>query len=684
MPSLLKANDSGKMYDVPDNERDDALASGKFTEHFRIKTKDSGKEYIVPAQEMPEALQSGKFELAEFYDQKKNIEANPTMPKMSPAASFALKAGNSMTMGFGDEIIGALGGDKEGIRKQLEASDIQNPKASMLGSIAGGIASPSLMGSAAQTLGKAVLKGAGTGALYGGIQGAGENVNRDELLGDVAKGAGVGAIVGGAGGAIGKSISSPGVAKEALKSTKETITDVPGALKAGFEGFKSPTGVEGVVSGNVARLPKSISEFAKYFKEADINRQDIADIATKLRQEIPGAANIPDDQLFLQAMSEPGQNSAKLFAANRVKASGGDEKAFLNLLNKAPEETAAGRSFNKVEAANELAEGISKTYDTVKSETSKIYNSLINKARPKFQSQGSKPMDVLYDAMIKSQKKNGTASAKPILEDIFNELTGGYSDQTGRNVTKLFTEIDPAEQFDRILQARRSLDKNVSWASKNALPESEQILDEARKGLDAFLKPLDDMAAGDKAYSRFKRLEQNLFEKLGTKERGQIVGFEPTKIEDLLGGTKTSRKLNATLEGFKKQIAEGKLSPEAQAKIAPFMKQIDDAMSKAKTQRDLTAFRYEAGPTSPAVQQLSQKIKPQSVVDLAGDSPQLFLKLRETVPENAQSMFGKSYQDLLPEEKVAVTKFSAWRLNNLKASERQVNDVMKTFAKGKK
>lgn len=676
MPSLLKANDSGKMYDVPDNERDDALASGKFTEHFRIKTKDSGKEYIVPAQEMPEALQSGKFELAEFYDQKKNIETNPTMPKMNPAASFALKAGNSMTMGFGDEIIGALGGDKEGIRKQMEASDIQNPKASMLGSILGGVASPSLIGTAAKTIGGAALRGAASGALSGGIQGAGENVKREDLLSDIARGAGYGGVLGAGGGVIGKAIASPKQAGKAISNVAETVGDTGGAIRASYEGFKSPTGIDGAVAGNFARIPKASTEFFKYFKEADINRQDIADIATKLRQEIPGAANIPDDQLFLQAMSEPGQNSAKLFAANRVKASGGDEKAFLNLLNKAPEETAAGRSFNKVEAANELAEGISKTYDAVKAEAGKAFDAVKNKARQSFEDQGSKPLDILSEASLEAERRNGTKAVKGILEDIFN-------DYAGLNGNTLYTGLSPAEQFDRVLEARQALGKNIKWASQNELPAAQKLLEETRKKLDAMLKPLDDMAAGDKAYSRFKRLEQNLFEKLGTKERGQIVGFEPTKIEALLGGTKTSRKLGATLEGFKKQLAEGNLSPEAQAKIAPFMKQIDDAMSKSKTQRELTSFRYEAGPTSPAVQQLSQKIKPQSVVDLAGDSPQLFLKLRETIPENARSMFNKGYQELSPDEKVAVTKFSAWRLNNLKASERQVNDIMKTFAKPK-
>jgi hypothetical protein len=192
------------------------------------------------------------------------------------------------------------------------------------------------------------------------------------------------------------------------------------------------------------------------------------------------------------------------------------------------------------------------------------------------------------------------------------------------------------------------------------------------------------MAAGDKAYSRFKNIERQLFDKLATKERGQIVGFEPTKIEDLLGGTKTSRRLTASLDAFKKQIAEGKLSPEAQARIAPFMSQLDDALSKANIQRDLNNFRYQAGPTSPAVQQLGKRISAQSLTDVAGDSPQLFLKLRETIPDNAKAMFNDSFGNLSPAQKEAVTKFSAWRLNNLKASERQMNGVMQTFMKAKK
>jgi hypothetical protein len=675
MPSLLKANDSGKMYGVPDNERDDALASGKFTEHFRIKTKDSGKEYIIPAGELPEALDSGKFELAEFYDQKKNIEANPTMPKMNAAASFALKAGNSMTMGFGDEIIGALGGDKEGIRKQLRASDEQNPIASFAGSLAGGIASPSLVGAAGKTLASAIGKGALSGALSGGIQGVGENEDKSKLTQDMTRGALFGAVLGAAGGGIGKAISSPKDVAQGVSKAAETVSDTGGAIKAGYEGFKSPTGVDGAVAGNFARIPKASTEFFKYFKEADINRKDIADIAGKLRDELPSAASLSDDQLFLHAMSEPGPNSAKLFAANRVKASGGDDKAFLNLVNLSPEETAAARGFNKVETANELADGMSKTYDAFKSEAGKTFDGLRNKARASFTDQGSKPVQAVSDAITDAGKyKSISGSVRNSLDDVFTDIAGREGDLP-------FTALEPAEQFDRILQARQRLDKDIKWASQNELAQGQKILADARMKLDSFLKPLDDMAAGDKAYSRFKRIEKQLFEKLGTKERGQIVGFEPTKIEDLLGGTKTSRKLNASLAGFKKQVAEGNLNPEARAKIMPFLEKLDDSLNKSKVQRDLTGFRYQAGPTSPAVQQLGKRISAQSLTDVAGDSPQLFLKLRETIPDNAKAMFNDSFGNLSPAQKEAVTKFSAWRLNNLKASERQMNEVMQTFMK---
>jgi hypothetical protein len=259
-----------------------------------------------------------------------------------------------------------------------------------------------------------------------------------------------------------------------------------------------------------------------------------------------------------------------------------------------------------------------------------------------------------------------------------------FADIAGREGQDAFTAIAPAEQFDRILQARQRLDKDIKWASQNELPQGQQILANARSRLDSFLKPLDDMAKADKGYSRFKRIEDELFAKIGTKNQGQIVAFEPTKVEDLLGGTKTSRRLGAALEGFKRQLASGEISPEARGRIEPFIKKLDEAMSKAKTQRDLTAFRYEAGPTSPAVQQLSQKLKPQGIVDLAGQSPQLFLKLRETIPDNARAMFGANYSGLSPSQKEAVAKFSVWRLSNLAASERQVNEVMQTFLKAKK
>jgi len=612
---------------------------------------------------------------------------------ISPAISGIRGAVQGITGGYGDEMAGLIGGgidylqgegdfkslyekNRDEQRKKNEFSDKANPKTYFGGQIAGGVV-PTVM-----TAGTSLPALAASGA----AQGLGYS-EADLLKGEVGKAAvdtATGAGLGLAGGLALKGVSKAiGGAKTptgqaVISKGKEVVTDAPGAIKASYEGFKSPTGIDGAVAGNFARIPKASTEFFKYFKEADINRKDITDIAGKLRQELPNAANLSDDQLFLQAMSEPGENSAKLFAANRVKASGGDEKAFLKLVNLSPEETAAARGFDKIEASNELADGVSKTYDAVKAEAGKVYDGLRNKARSSFTDQGSKPVQVVSDAITEAGKyKSISGSVRNSLDDVFSDIAG-------REGELPFTALEPAKQFDRILQARQRLDKDIKWASQNELAQGQKILADARMKLDSFLKPLDDMAAGDKAYSRFKNIERQLFDKLATKERGNIVGFEPTKIEDLLGGTKTSRKLTASLEAFKKQIAEGKLSPEAQARIAPFMKQLDDALGKAKIQRDLTGFRYQAGPTSPAVQQLGKRISAQSLTDVAGDSPQLFLKLRETIPDNAKAMFNDSFGNLSPAQKEAVTKFSAWRLNNLKASERQVNEVMQTFMKAKK
>lgn len=222
MPLVLKAKNDGKLYEIPDNEREEALATGKFTEHYRMKAKNDGKEYLIPAEEMGDALKTNKFELSEVYNQRQAIQKK----NMGVGDSLSRGIEQGVLFDSRDELAGAvkspLGAAKEVANKfgaNFNDSDTQNylnerddsrnldkiaaevnPTAFTTGNVMGGIATSFAPGLNVAK-GASLANVAGKSAIQGGLYGLGdsEGNNVGELALDTAKGAGIGAGAGAAG-----------------------------------------------------------------------------------------------------------------------------------------------------------------------------------------------------------------------------------------------------------------------------------------------------------------------------------------------------------------------------------------------------------------------------------------------------------------------------------------------------
>lgn len=121
-----------------------------------------------------------------------------------------------LTFGFGDEMAAAMtpgvpyAEERDRLRAKNAAARVENPKTYLGGTLAGGLAAP-LPGGALKaglsTTAK-VLRGAGSGALGGGLYGAGASEGGvAETVGDAAKGAMLGAGLGGGLSAVGAGLS---------------------------------------------------------------------------------------------------------------------------------------------------------------------------------------------------------------------------------------------------------------------------------------------------------------------------------------------------------------------------------------------------------------------------------------------------------------------------------------------
>lgn len=213
---IMKSKATGEEFDVPDSERNDALATGKFDEFYLAKAKADGKEFMIPAQELQDALKTGKFELSEFYDQKKAIADK----KLGVGESAAIGLGQGLSGDNLDEIAAAsrapLGAAKEIANKfgagfddadvskyksqrgELRAADRlaekSNPGAYTGSKVVGGVAQSFAPG-------LNVVKGAslanmtGKAAIQGGLAGLG--ASDEESLSGIAKDVGTGVAIGG-------------------------------------------------------------------------------------------------------------------------------------------------------------------------------------------------------------------------------------------------------------------------------------------------------------------------------------------------------------------------------------------------------------------------------------------------------------------------------------------------------
>lgn len=612
---------------------------------------------------------------------------------VSMLESGARGLAQGLTLNFADEATGAIESlltDKtyeqarDESRKAYAAAQKANPITYGGAELGGAVATAFVPGLGVLNAGKGarLAEIAGKAALQGGVSSAGSSeATGAELLKDTAKGAAIAGSLGAAG---------YGVSKGAqyIANHSDEISDF---AKTGVVGFKKGYSSEGTAGQDLLDLagtmhgipnPTRVYRGAKgaleAVKQAGATKADIAEVANQVRAEYSANPdrfkdtfghgsflNLSDDEVLMRGLLDEGDNSAKRYITNKVAAEGHNAEQFRRIINNSAEDTAAARDFNRVNAAEDLTDGLTDTYKAYQKEAGVKFDTLKNQARDAFPQQDTAPVKILSDAMEAATKRRSiSGETKNVLNDVFDDVAG-------RADEKNWTQLSAPEQFDRIHEARQRLGKAVKWAATNELPEGQQILQDTYDKFGGILKSLDAMAEADKGYSQFKGIEKGLFKKLGNVEQGNIKDFDSTKIETLLGGTKSSRKLAKQLSKFKEMAASGQLSEEAVASMKPFMDKLDEALNRSELNRDMTKFRYEAGPSSPAIQQLQKKITGQTMLQSASESPQLFLKLRENAALNAKLMYNKPFSQLEPAQQKAVSKYALWEQANMGASENE-------------
>ena len=162
---LYISKKTGEHFDIPDNEADQAEASGKFEQAFKLRSKKTGEDFVVPASEAELAMKTGKFDFSETADIRKNVGAdikrlqeNPLgLPEAiaSPLQTFGDTMHAAGENAFGGGIVSKLGSaataavtDKsysqlrDEAKKQSEEEEARSPIGTLVGTLAGSAADP--------------------------------------------------------------------------------------------------------------------------------------------------------------------------------------------------------------------------------------------------------------------------------------------------------------------------------------------------------------------------------------------------------------------------------------------------------------------------------------------------------------------------------------------------------------
>lgn len=691
--SIKVTKNGTDIFDIEDSEDSLQAARAKGYKPLITVTKNGTDTFDLDADDTESvraAFDKGYMEMGAF----QNKAAQPKR-EFNKATSALQGAAETASIGFDDEVggaftsvaknLGAYAGlsepttyevERDKIRDSKKALQEANPMSYLGGSLVAGVAIPA--GGAAKAgggLAARVASGATIGGSQGAIQGYG-NSDEDTLGGqlqDTAVGGGLGAILGGAGGALTKSKAIKDGVADAAVGAKELLTSDKAkyVAKAFGKGMIEPGSLEGnAIDASAAffglpvapvRTSKAAMKALEAFKElgaTDAAIKEAADLGRKAYG--PGTMhNMSDETVLARLLIEGGDNPATRLAANTyAAATGGDGKAYLNLLTKTPDETRAARNFNPIEAGQQLKGDISDTYETLKKEAGQAYGTLRDQARGTFQLKGLDPVKDITSSIEESMRyKSISGSTRNVLDDVFADLAG-------RESQPAFSQIDSGEQFDRIQEAAQRLGKAVKWANQNELPEGQKILQDAWGKMKGHLHELEEMKSADAGYSTFKQIEQNLFKKLGTVERGRLKEIDPIKVELLFKNSATARRLWADIEKTRGLLGTDKLTPAQEAAFKGFLDIADKLKVQSDLAGDMNRFRYkDAGPSSPAIERLQASMRGDSgLMGRASQSPVTFLEIREAAAESAKVLFGKPFNELSLPEKNMVSEMAAWRV----------------------
>jgi hypothetical protein len=223
-----------------------------------------------------------------------------------------------------------------------------------------------------------------------------------------------------------------------------------------------------------------------------------------------------DDEAILAALMDKGDNATKRWVAQKaatLQPGQIDQDHYAKILGMGPEARTAAREFDPRDAAKGLKGSVEEVQDLFKSARDQRYGHLQEQARQGFTTEQGEPVLAELEGAIKDARKLNSipGSVRGVLDDVH----GMVHDGTGTKLQGLtpgdWAKVPPAEQFNRLQQARQLLDQQVKWTGKEGHTQAQSVLRGLRESIDDALKTSPEKWEADNLYRNSKDIEGKFF-----------------------------------------------------------------------------------------------------------------------------------------------------------------------------
>jgi hypothetical protein len=563
----------------------------------------------------------------------------------------------------------------------------------LTGSVATGMAVP----------GASSLKGSTAIGAAQGLGRSGADLTQPDLENygqaavDTAFGAGAGVAGYGVGKGIEKGIQYGGQAartgKEYLKAAgrgaargaKEATEDMPsmlgvreaagtvGALKGAFEELKALKGTADEIKGIAAEARDLLAKRGSIRPLQELN---VVGAGKKI-------GDLSDDEAIIGALLDDGDNAVKQWAAQKAAVSNPgqvDAGAYNSLLAMPAAQRNAAREFDPREAAVGLKGNIEGVQDLFKQARDARYGQLQDAARNAFQpSHASKVMTELEDAIVDANRLNSVPGpVRNLLADVYGMVEDGVGTRIQGLTQGKWASATPAEQFNRLQQARQLLDHQIKWANREGHGQGESILRHLRSQFDDALKTSPDKVEADALYRASKDVEAKFFAPTEFRSASGSVDVDEGKIARLLGNTDNAQRFKSAMKDLQEFANHPDLAPEFKAKAQSLISDLEKNIATADSKRAISSFRASQGPSSPAIERMQSVTGKNSLIKDAVQAPAGFLNQADQLVKAVEQKMGKPFANMNAAERQQAVKYWVALKNQENPNQAAIDQFLKS------